>query len=78
VVLPGDVDTAMKQWGFQLESMVTGKSHDEVVAEAVAQIPMGRLETPEDVANLVAFLASDEADFITAQAYNVTGGRVRH
>jgi NAD(P)-dependent dehydrogenase (short-subunit alcohol dehydrogenase family) len=77
-VLPGDVDTAMKQWGFQLESLITGKPHDEVVAGAVAQIPLGRLETPEDVANLVAFLASDEAGFITAQAYNVTGGRVRH
>ncbi len=77
-VLPGDVDTAMKQWGFQLESAITGKPYDEVVTDAVAQIPMGRLETPEDVANLVAFLASGEAGFITAQAYNVTGGRVRH
>jgi len=77
-VLPGDVDTALKRWGFQLESAVTGKSYDQVVAETVAGIPLGRLETPEDVANLVAFLASDEAGFITAQAYNVTGGRVRH
>lgn len=33
---------------------------------------------PADVANLVVFLASDEASFITGQAYNVTGGRVRH
>ena len=77
-VLPGDVDTAMKRWGFQLESLVTGKSYDEVMADAIAQIPLGRLETPADVANLVAFLASDEANFITGQAYNVTGGRVRH
>lgn len=77
-VLPGDVDTAMKRWGFQLESAVTGKPYDEVVARAIAEIPLGRLETPEDVADLVAFLASDQAGFITAQAYNVDGGRVRH
>ena len=35
---------------------------------------MGRIAEPEDVANLVAFLASDEAGFITGQAYNVNGG----
>jgi NAD(P)-dependent dehydrogenase (short-subunit alcohol dehydrogenase family) len=74
-VLPGDVDTAMKQWGLQLESLVTGHSYDEVVAAAVARIPLGRLATPADVAHLVAFLASDRASFITGQAYNITGGR---
>ncbi len=74
-VLPGDVDTAMKQWGLQLESLVTGQPYDEVVTAAVARIPLGRLATPQDVAQLVAFLASDEASFITGQAYNITGGR---
>ena len=74
-VLPGDVDTALKRWGLELETLVTGQPYEEVVAAAVARIPLGRLAAPEDVAQLVAFLASDEADFITGQAYNITGGR---
>ena len=41
----------------------------------MARIPLGRLATPEDVGQLVAFLAPDEAEFITGQAYNITGGR---
>ncbi len=74
-VLPGDVDTELKRWGLRLEAETFGKSYDEVFAAAVARIPLGRLAAPEDVANLVAFLASDQAGFITGQAYNLTGGR---
>ena len=74
-VLPGDVDTAMKQWALQLESLVTSQPYDEVLRTAVARIPLGRLATPADVAQLVAFLASDRASFITGQAYSITGGR---
>jgi NAD(P)-dependent dehydrogenase (short-subunit alcohol dehydrogenase family) len=69
------VDTALKQWGLQLEGSVTGHSYEEVLAGAIARVPLGRFATPEDVAHLVAFLASDEASFITGQAYNLTGGR---
>jgi NAD(P)-dependent dehydrogenase (short-subunit alcohol dehydrogenase family) len=74
-VLPGDVDTAMKQWGLQLEAQAMGRPYEDVLAAAVGRIPVGRLATPEDVADLVAFLASDAASFITGQAYNLTGGR---
>ena len=39
---------------------------------------LGRIAEPEDVANMVAFLASDDASFITGQAYNVNGGTLFH
>ena len=65
----------MKQWGMMLESVVMGKEKEEVVTELTARIPAGRLGVPEDVAQLVVFLASDEATFITGQSYNLTGGR---
>ena len=50
----------------------------KIVAEAGQRTPLGRIAEPEDVASLVAFLASDEACFITGQAYNVNGGSLFH
>ncbi len=74
-ILPGDVDTEMKQWGMQMEALLAGQEKQDVIAALSAKIPVGRLGAPEDVANLAAFLVSDEAGFITGQAINVTGGR---
>ena len=74
-LLPGDIDTDFKRWGLQLESMIRGQEYEQVVQAAIAQIPLGRLGTPEDVAAMVAFLCSEDADFITGQAINITGGR---
>jgi len=43
-----------------------------------SKIPLGRLGKPEEVADLVKFLVSDAAEFITGQAYNITGGRAKY
>jgi len=74
-VLPGDVDTALKQWGLQLEALVAQQPYEEILAAAMDKIPLGRFAVPGDVASLVAFLASAEASFITGQAYILSGGR---
>lgn len=73
-VAPGIVDTDMwvsidREW-----SALEGKPTGEMKRSRVAAIPLGRIETPEDVANLYTFLASDEAGYITGQTYNVCGG----
>jgi NAD(P)-dependent dehydrogenase (short-subunit alcohol dehydrogenase family) len=45
-------------------------------AEMVQTIPAGRLGSPQEVANLVGFLASNQSSYTTGQAINVTGGQL--
>ena len=64
-VAPGFIKTAM-----------TDKLKDEIKESYVSAIPLGRFGEVEDIANLVAFLASDDAKYITGQVVNVDGGLV--
>ena len=59
--------------GFIETSMTAGLS-EEFKQNAVKMIPLGRVGTPEDVANAVSFLASEEASYITGHVLNVNGG----
>ena len=59
--------------GF-IETSMTAALSEEFKQAAVKQIPLGRVGTPEDIANAVAFLASDEASYITGHVLNVNGG----
>jgi len=59
--------------GF-IETSMTAALSDEFKQNAVKQIPLGRVGSPEDVASAVCFLASDEAAYITGQVLGVNGG----
>ena len=73
-VCPGFVKTGMQTREIEWEAGLRGMSPDEVMADYVAQTPLGRLEQPEDVADVVVFLCSERARFMTGQGVNVTGG----
>ena len=64
-VAPGFINTDM-----------TSVLSDKVKEEAIKNIPLKKLGNPEDIANLVGFLASDSANYITGQVINVDGGMV--
>lgn len=57
-----------------IETSMTAGLGDEFKQNAVKQIPLGRVGSPEDVANAVAYLASEEASYITGHVLNVNGG----
>lgn len=73
-VCPGFVKTGMQSREVQWEAALRGISPENVIQDYINQTPLGRLETPEDVADVVAFLCSDAARFMTGQGVNVTGG----
>ncbi len=73
-VCPGFVKTGMQSREIEWESHLRNVSAQQVVDDYVAQTPLGRLEEPEDVADVVVFLCSDRARFMTGQGINVTGG----
>lgn len=67
-VCPGPTDTAM------LQQVMSGEGGDKVRDAMTRAVPMKRLGTPADIAAAVAFLASEDAGYITGQALSVSGG----
>ena len=73
-ICPGVVETPMTQEVHRGRAQLQNITPEESLARMAAKIPLGRLETPEDVANAVSFFCSPDASYITGQTLNVDGG----
>jgi NAD(P)-dependent dehydrogenase (short-subunit alcohol dehydrogenase family) len=75
-VCPGVITTDFTRWRFDLEARLLNSTKENREAEMIRTIPLGRLGSSEEVANLVVFLASSQSSYMTGQAINVTGGQL--
>ena len=75
-VCPGQIMTDLEKWRFDLEAQFFDSTAEEREAEMCKTIPLGRIGAPGEVADLVAYLASDASSYMTGQAINVTGGQL--
>jgi NAD(P)-dependent dehydrogenase (short-subunit alcohol dehydrogenase family) len=79
IICPGAMDTErLDYFGRREDGSYDPNQRIERIKRLGTEVPLGRLATPEDVAAVTAFLASDEAEYITGQAVNVTGGAIMH
>ena len=75
-VCPGQIATDLEKWRFGLEAQFFGSTIEEREKEMCKTIPLGRIGHPDEVADLVVFLASERAAYMTGQAINITGGQL--
>jgi 2-keto-3-deoxy-L-fuconate dehydrogenase len=73
-ICPGTVETPSLAARIAAQALASGRSDSEVRAQFVARQPMGRLGTPEEIAALAVYLASDEAAFTTGSVLIADGG----
>ncbi len=71
---PGYVKTSMQDREVIWEGELRGMSSEAVAKEYIEHTPLGRMCYPEDVADIVGFLVSPEAQFMTGEAMNIAGG----
>ena len=76
IVVPGRIATARVAFLDGAKAKREGRSVEEVAAESAAAIPLGRYGKPEEYADVVAFLASERAAYITGSLVRVDGGMI--
>jgi 3-oxoacyl-[acyl-carrier protein] reductase len=76
-VAPGSIETPRQVGNREREAKITGKSVQELRSARLRDIPMQRLGRPEEVAHVVAFLASECSSYMTGACVTVDGGVMR-
>jgi NAD(P)-dependent dehydrogenase (short-subunit alcohol dehydrogenase family) len=75
---PGTFDTHLRDENYatlaQAEGVTLSQFRERFDKQMIARVPLGRMGTPEDIANLVLFLVSDQSNYITGQAVDICGG----
>jgi len=77
-VAPGHIWGDSLQWYFSYLAKKRGVTAEQIYAETAAPIDLGRLPVPDEIADAVAFLASDLARAITGQCLDVNCGEYHH
>jgi 3-oxoacyl-[acyl-carrier protein] reductase len=76
-VLPGSIDTDRLRQGLAALAQKTGKPVEQIRRDREADIPLGRIGRPEEVASMAVFLASERASYVTGVAVQVDGGLIK-
>lgn len=75
---PNHITTGLGAWQNEYFSKATGRSLEQYMQDMKSRIPLGRPGETRDIARTCAWLCSDEADYVTGEAINVSGGEEMH
>ncbi|MEZ2218949.1 SDR family oxidoreductase [Rhizobium sp. RCC_161_2] len=73
---PGLTETDRVAEGLKASAKLAGSTEEEALADALKRIPIGRMASPDDIANVVAFLSSSKASYVTGVVISMDGAQV--
>ena len=77
-ICPGPIPTRLGEYGIREDAKLRGQDPDEFRDWFISRTPFGVQGTPEQVAKMAVFVASDDCDFTTGSAFNCSGGIIMH